>query len=351
MSAVDEQLAIAARHLATANRVLLASHRRPDGDGTGSMAALALLLRRRGAHATIYAPDLVPRRYKWVPAAKTAIQRLPSDAHFDVTVVVDTADPVLLGDSLPPPRRAGTIICLDHHASGRPFGDVACCDPTVAACAVLVARIAHLNQWPLDRDMATALYVSLISDTGGFRHANTNVEALALATDLVRAGAEPHAIAQRLEERSTPGKLRLIGLALGTLELACDGKVALLTVTGEMVAASGGSWDDSEGLVYWARGVEGVLVGVVLTTARGGGVRASMRARNERVDVGAVCLSLGGGGHPGAAGVHLDTDLPSARARVIAALGAAVSEPVAAQITDAIVEPAAAPVPPADPPA
>jgi len=330
VSAVDESLAIAARHHASARRVLLASHRRPDGDGTGSMAALALLLRRAGAHATIYAPDLVPRRYKWVPAAKTALQRLPGDVAFDVTVVVDCADLELLGDSLPPPARLGLMISLDHHASGKPFGDVAVCDPTVAACAVLVARIAKLNAWPLDPPMATALYVSLISDTGGFRHANTNVEALTLAAELVAAGAEPHAIAQRLEERSTPGKLRLIGLALATLELACDGKVAMLTVTGEMVAASGGTWDDSEGLVYWARGVEGVQVGVVLTTARGGGIRASMRARGERVDAGAICLSLGGGGHPGAAGVHLDTDLATAKARVFEALAAALAEPAPA---------------------
>ena len=324
---IAERIAEVAARLDTANDVLLASHRRPDGDGTGSMAALAVLLRARGKRATIYAPDLIPRRYKWLPAAKTAVQRLPHDARFDLTVVVDCADPQLLGDTLPAPEQRGALITLDHHASGRPFGDVAICDPSAAACAVLVGRIAQRLHWDIDADAATGLYVSLISDTGGFRHANTNAEALALAAHLVERGAQPHVIAQRLEERSTAGKLRLLGAALTTLELACSGRVALLTVTGEMVDQSGGSWDDTEGLVYWARGVDGVQVGVLITTARGGGVRVSMRSRTDRIDVGAVCMTLGGGGHPGAAGVHLDTDLAGARVRVIAALDSALARP------------------------
>jgi phosphoesterase RecJ-like protein len=324
---VEERIAEAATRLGGANDVLLASHRRPDGDGTGSMAALATLLRARGKKATIYAPDLIPRRYKWLPAAKSAVQRLPADARFDLTVVVDCADAQLLGDTLPPDAQRGALVTLDHHASGRPFGDVAICDPSAAACAVLVARIARRLEWEIDADAATGLYVSLISDTGGFRHANTNAEALALAAHLVERGAQPHVIAQRLEERSTAGKLRLLGSALTTLELVCGGKVALLTVTGEMVDGSGGSWDDTEGLVYWARGVDGVQVGVLITTARGGGVRVSMRSRTDRVDVGAVCMTLGGGGHPGAAGVHLDTDLAGARTRVIAALDVALARP------------------------
>jgi bifunctional oligoribonuclease and PAP phosphatase NrnA len=324
---IAARIALAAERVGAASDVLLASHRRPDGDGTGSMAALALLCRARGKRATIYAPDLIPRRYKWLPGAKTAVQRLPADARFDLSVVVDCADPQLLGDTLPPEPQRGALVTLDHHASGRPFGDIAICDPSAAACAVLVARIAHHLAWDIDADAATALYVSLISDTGGFRHANTNAEALGLAAHLVERGAQPHVIAQRLEERSTAGKLRLLGAALSTLETACSGRVAILTVTGEMVDASGGSWDDTEGFVYWARGVDGVQVGVLITTARGGGVRVSMRSRTDRIDVGAVCMTLGGGGHPGAAGVHLDTDLTGARQRVIAALDAALARP------------------------
>ena len=326
--AVDAALDRAARLLQGARRVLLTSHRRPDGDGTGSMVGLASLLRAAGKEAILYSPDLIPRRYKWLPLLKGLVHKVPATPGFDVTVVVDCADLEMVADVLPPPAVRGTLLSLDHHAAGHPFGDVAVCDPSAAAVSVLVARIAARNGWPITPDAATALYVSLISDTGGFRHANTNVEAMRLAADLVAAGAQPAAIATRLEERSNPGKLRLLGAALSSVEVACGGKIAFITVTAEMVESSGGHWDDIEGLVYWARGLEGVVVGVLLTTARGGGVRVSMRVRDNKLDVGAVCLALGGGGHPGAAGCHLATDLPGARQVVIDALAAALAPPV-----------------------
>ncbi|MEZ4367192.1 MAG: DHH family phosphoesterase [Kofleriaceae bacterium] len=321
----DLALAEAARTLAAAQRVLLTSHRRPDGDGTGSMIGLAVMLRAAGKQVTIYSPDLAPRRLHWLALIPTWVQRLPSEARFDCTVVVDCADPALLGDVLPAPEVHGRLITVDHHASARPFGDVVVWDPTAAAVGVLVVRLADELGWDIDRDTATALYVSLISDTGGFRHANTNVEALVVAARLVEAGAIPVMIARQLEERASPGKLRLLGSVLSTLELHGAGRIAVLTVTPEMVDAARASWEDTEGMVNWARNVEGSMVGVMLTTAKGGGVRVSMRTRSERIDCGAVCMRLGGGGHPGAGGVHLQATLDEARGRVVAALEQALA--------------------------
>jgi len=322
--AVDEALARAAEVVATAGHVLVTSHRRPDGDGCGAMVALTSLLRRAGRKATLFAPDMVPRRYKWLPLADTAIFRLPGGVRYDATVVVDCADVKLVEHSLPAADLRGTLVDLDHHASGYPFGDIPVCDPSAASAGVLVARIADHLGWAIDPDAATGLYVSLISDTGWFRHSNTNGEALQVASRLVDAGAQPAVIASKLEERSSAAKLRLIGAALSGLEVVARGKVAIVEVTQRMVDGSGASWDEIEGLVNWARGVEGVMIGVVVTTARGGGTRVSMRGRPDAIDLGQVALSLGGGGHPGAAGCWLPEELPAARARVIAALEAAI---------------------------
>ena len=322
---IDEALHRAADCIGSARHVLVTSHRRPDGDGCGSMVALTSMLRRAGRRVTLFAPDLIPRRYKWLPLADTAVPRLPGATRFDATVVLDCADEHLVQSTLPAPELRGTLVDLDHHASGHPFGDVPVCDPAAASAGVLVVRIADQLGWPIDRDAATALYVSLISDTGWFRHSNTNGEALAIAARLVDCGAQPAHIASRLEERSNANKLRLIGSALSGLELAARGKVALISVTQQMVDAAGASWEDIEGLVNWARGVDGVSVGVVVTTARGGGTRVSMRGRPESIDLGQVALGLGGGGHPGAAGCWLPDDLATARARVIAALEAAIT--------------------------
>ena len=111
---------------------------------------------------------------------------------------------------------------------------------------------------------------------------------------------------------------------LSTLELHCAGRAGVLSVTTEMVEGARASWEDIEGMVNWARNVEGVQVGVLLTTAKGGGVRVSMRSRSEKIDVGKVCMTLGGGGHPGAGGCHINSDPVTTKERVVKALDARV---------------------------
>lgn len=320
---VSDALERACEVLRKSQRILLTSHRRPDGDGTGSMAGLASLLRAQGKEAVIYSVDPIARRYKWLPLISTVVHTIPFDERFDCTIVVDCADISLLGDTLPPPEVCGTLITLDHHASGRPFGDIAVWDAAAAAVGVLVHRIAEREGWPVTPECAVPLYVSLISDTGGFRHANTNAEALHVGAELVRAGVVPATIAASLEERPSPGKVRLLGAVLSTLELHCAGRAGVLSVTTEMVEGARASWEDIEGMVNWGRNVDGVQVGVLLTTAKGGGVRVSMRSRSERIDVGKVCMSLGGGGHPGAGGCHMNGDLVTTKDKVVRALDAA----------------------------
>jgi phosphoesterase RecJ-like protein len=195
-------------------------------------------------------------------------------------------------------------------------------DPSAAAVGVLVVRIAEREGWPITPEAAVPLYVSLISDTGGFRHANTNAEALRCGSVLVGRGVVPSTIAASLEERPSPGKLRLLGAVLSTLELHCAGRVGVLSVTTDMVEGARASWEDIEGMVNWGRNVEGVQVGVLLTTAKGGGVRVSMRSRSDKVDVGKVCMTLGGGGHPGAGGCHMTDSLPFVKEKVVRALEA-----------------------------
>ena len=331
---VEAALARACDVLRKAERILLTSHRRPDGDGTGSMAGLASILRALGKTAVIYSVDPIARRYKWLPLVNTTVSTIPFDERFDCTIVVDCADISLLGDTLPPPEVSGVLITLDHHASGHPFGDIAVWDPAAAAVGVLVVRIAEREGWKITPEAAVPLYVSLISDTGGFRHANTNAEALRVGSILIEHGVVPSTIAASLEERPSPGKLRLLGSVLSTLELHCAGRAGVLSVTTDMVEGARASWEDIEGMVNWGRNVEGVQVGVLLTTAKGGGVRVSMRSRSDKVDVGRVCMTLGGGGHPGAGGCHMNDSLAATKEKVVRALESAFnrqSQPVIAR--------------------
>jgi bifunctional oligoribonuclease and PAP phosphatase NrnA len=316
----------AAEILATAGTVLVTCHLGPDGDAVGSMVAMASLLKQRPAQVTLYNPDLVPRHLKWLPLCKTLVHRLPRAARFDATVVMDCGDPKLLGPDFPGPDVTGKLVVIDHHASGRPFGDVFLCDPDAASVGVMVNRLATQLGWAMTEDAAVALYVSLVTDTGSFRYANTNAEALRLAAQLVeRHNVGPWAVSERLTEQGTLGRYRLLAAALSTLEPVLGGHVVFMTITEEMVKGSAAAWDDTDGMVNYARSIRGVECGVLITPAKRGGVRVSMRCKGHLIDAGEICLALGGGGHRGAAGCTLQGDLASARATVEAALAGALT--------------------------
>ena len=320
-------LSRAAQMLRDADPVLLTCHLGPDGDSIGSLVALASMLRARGRRATLYCPDLVPRTLKWLPHTRSFVQKLRKDAKYKLTIVVDCADPKLLGPNFPEKEVTGDVVVLDHHASGRPFGDLFVCDPSAASVGVMVARIARQLGWPIDTDAARGLYVSVSADTGSFRYSNTNAEAFRLAADLVeQAGINPWIVSERMFEQVALSRYRLLSKVLATLELAVDGNVAFVTVTDEMVKEAKASWEDTDGMVNYARALKGVDCGVLLSPAKRGGIRVSLRSKGHLIDAGQVCLALGGGGHPGAAGCTLEGDLASARKTIEEALAKAVAE-------------------------
>jgi bifunctional oligoribonuclease and PAP phosphatase NrnA len=310
--------------LGRAKRVLLTCHLGPDGDSVGSMSALAVLLAAAGREPTVYNPDPPPKNLRWLPRIDGLVHKLPAAARFDLTVVVDCGDRRLLGPSFPPPEITGPLLVLDHHASSRPFGDTYVCDPGASAVGVLVARLAGQLGWPISAEAAPGLYVSLVSDTGSFRYANTNAEALRLAADLVgQHGVNPWHVAERLGEQVPLSRYKLLSAALGGLQLELGGRVAVMVINDEMVRNAGSKWEQTEGIVNYARAIEGVEVGVLLTPGRDGAVRVSLRSKG-RVDAGAVCAPLGGGGHPGAAGCAIQGTIDAARSVILDALAAAL---------------------------
>lgn len=323
---VTSDIALAASRLAGAERVLLTCHRGPDGDSIGSMVALGSILRAQGKRATLFNPDLVPRRFKWMPLVRTLAHRLKPDARYDLTVVVDCGDRKLLGDDFPPPEVTGPLLALDHHASAAPFGELFVSDPGAASVGVLVARIADLLGWPIDEPAALGIFVSLVSDTGSFRYSNTNPEAFALAARLVASGVDPWTISERMNERVPVARYKLLAAALSGMELVAGGALCFMLITQEMVKTANAAWEHTEGMVNYARSIDGVECGVLITPAKRGGVRVSLRSKARLIDAGAICAELGGGGHPGAAGCTLEGSIEDARARIQAVLEAALAK-------------------------
>jgi phosphoesterase RecJ-like protein len=299
-------------------RFLVTGHANPDGDALGSMLATLHGLRALGKEVVAYDHDAAPRRLAFLPGAGDLVTDAAAlRGPFDATFVHDCGDAHLLGDRFPSRAVTGPLVVVDHHASGREFGDVSLRDTSAAAVGVIVARLLSALGVPLDATIAECLWCSLASDTGWFRYSSTNAETMQLATACVEAGAVPWDFARRSEESQPPERLKLMARVFDTLELV--GAVALFTLERATLTATGTSTAEAEGLVGYARALDGVEVGVMLYE-QDGGVRVSLRSKGA-VDVGAVAASLGGGGHRAAAGCFVRGSLADVRRRVLEAIG------------------------------
>jgi phosphoesterase RecJ-like protein len=308
-------------------RFLLTTHIRPDADGLGSQLALAEILRHRGKEVRLVIASTWPPRYNFLdPDHRIERFAPPGDAWRDVeaVVVLDTGTWNQLGDfgpflkSLSAPRAV-----IDHHLSQDDLGALRLVDTSAEATGRLIYEAAGALGEPLNEAAANYLFAALATDTGWFRHANTTPATFDLAGQLVRAGARPTHLYEQLYEQNTLPRLKLTGLVLDRLQLTAGGRVAYTEIHREDYAATGALPQDTEDMINFGRSVAGVEVALFFMEQPRGGVKVSFRSRG--VDVAKVAEQFGGGGHKLASGAILEVPLAEARARVLAAVEAALA--------------------------
>ncbi len=298
-------------------RILLTTHENPDGDGVGAMLGLATYLKGLGREVRIVVYPHVPENLAWMDTEGWIEAYEAEGAHADLAtwpdtwIMVDASEPKRLG------RLHGAFevtkavkATLDHHLKDAPQGyDVEFTDATATASGELVHDlVAPRMGLPLPAAMADALYVSLVSDTGNFRHSNTTAKVLRMAAQLVEQGVEPARIYQRLYHQDRPERYKLMGRALEGLRLSAEGRFGLLTISKADIAAAGAEYDDMDGFVDLPLKLKGVEVSGLMYENREGLLKVSLRSR-ERVNVNAVCRLHGGGGHRLASGCKLEGSL------------------------------------------
>jgi phosphoesterase RecJ-like protein len=314
-------------------RFVLTTHVRPDGDGLGSMLALADVLEAppwsKSVRMTV--ASVLPPRYDFLdPTRRVRRFEPPGDMYRDaeVAIVLDTGTWNQLADfgnflrSLPVEK-----VVIDHHLTQDELGALRFVDTTAEATGRLVYEAVTALGGPLPASAAHALFVAVAMDTGWFRHKNTTPATFALAGELVRAGARATEAYDYLFEQNTLGRLKLTGLVLSRLQLAHGGRVAHTEIRRGDYADTGAVPQDSEDLVNYTRSLAGVEVGLLLMEQPRGGVKVSFRSR-QRIDVARLAELFGGGGHRLASGAILETSLDEARHRVLAAVGAALDASV-----------------------
>ena len=310
-------------------RFVLTTHVRPDGDGLGSMLALADALERQSKEVRLVIASSFPSRYNFLaPHGRIELFHTAGDAlrSAQVIVVLDTGTWNQLGDFGPSLKSSTAAkVVIDHHQTQDDLGALRFVDTNAEATGRLVYQAVTALGEPLTPAAANYLFVALAMDTGWFRHANTEATTFSLAEKLKLAGAEPTRLYEQLFEQNTLPRLKLIGLVLERLQVVENGRVAYSEIHRGDYQATGALPQDTEDLVNYTRSVAGVQVGLFFMEQPRGGVKVSFRAR-AGIDVARVAEQFGGGGHRLASGAVIDAPLAEARARVLSAVVAALPE-------------------------
>lgn len=292
--------------LRNGERFLVCSHSRPDGDAVGSILACGMLLQHMGKRADMVTADRIPPVYRNLPGASDIRTAHRVHGPYDAVILLEC-------DSLERTRLRGLeeffVLNIDHHVSGRTFANLNWIDHTAASVGELVYRLIRAAGVAVTPQMATCLYTTLLTDTGGFSYGSLRSSTFALAQDLVEAGADAVAIARDVFFTAPASKLLLLGAALSNLNL--EKCIAWLWVTLQDMERTGASEEDCEGVVNFALAIEGVEAAAFLRELPEGRIRLSLRGKGK-VNVAAVAERLGGGGHENASGCTREGPLPRA---------------------------------------
>lgn len=298
--------------------VAILGHVRPDGDCIGSQVGLARCLRDQGFDVVCYNEHVVP------PNCSSFVGDTPffrAEEGVDtgrVAISVDCADRKRLGSTLQE-AYPEVFLNIDHHISNTLYGKYNIIDGHASAAGEILGGMMLDTAMPMDAVAAQALYVGIATDTGQFRFSSTTRDTFEICCHLMEKGADPAKAALALYEQESPAKLALLQHFLASFQFVCGGRACIGTLDEAAWKETGARKEDTEGLVDYARAIEGVDIGILLEE-REGAVKGSFRAKDpiQRVDL--LAKKFNGGGHACAAGFNPDCSLAELRPRIEAAL-------------------------------
>ncbi|HVM59566.1 MAG TPA: bifunctional oligoribonuclease/PAP phosphatase NrnA [Verrucomicrobiae bacterium] len=323
MSDVPQQIG---ELLRTQNSFLVLTHYRPDGDAVGSQLALVLLLQGLGKTVEAWNDDAVPAKFRFLPASQLITRPPAEPKDFDVVIAIDTSTWQRVGSAAQRIGNRKHFVNIDHHVSNEKFGEINWIVPEAPASGQIAFELIRRGGFPLTRDIATCLFAAISTDTGSFSYGSTTSESLRVAAELVDTGINVGEICRQVYESYPYARLMLLQKALAQLQLADHKRIAYTWVTVEMFEESGAKREDTEGLIDYARAIEGVVVALLFEELpEAGKFRVSLRSKNPKVDVNSVARRFGGGGHREAAGARFTGEPHEIERKVLAAVSEALA--------------------------
>jgi bifunctional oligoribonuclease and PAP phosphatase NrnA len=302
--------------VANCRNFLITSHVRPDGDSIGSELALYLALRGMGKEAAVFSQDGVPETYRFLPGAAAVSRDFGPTESYDALFVLDCSDLGRVGKRAERLTAIKYVISIDHHVTNGDFSDLCILDPGASSTGELVFKLVRELNAPVTPEIATNLYTAILTDTGSFHYSNTGADALKIASELVRAGADPSYIAEQIFESNPPAKARLFARAVQTLKLEMDGRVGSMLVSRGMLNEANATLENTENFVDFVRAIKGVEIALLYTEMEDRFYKVSMRSKGD-INVERIAVKFGGGGHVNAAACRITGDEEYVRNRIL----------------------------------
>jgi phosphoesterase RecJ-like protein len=262
-------------------------------------------------------PPPLPDMYTFLPGFNDIQEEPPHGIDPHLVFFFDSGNLERSGSSVKLIASHATIVNVDHHPSNSRFGDINIIDSESSAVGQMVMRMLDHFGFPITPSIATNLYVALLTDTGGFRHENTTPQALEDAAKLARLGADPGHIATLVYKMRPETTLKLNGLALATMRVEMEGRLAWAKVTRGMLREAGAVMAESEGIIDNLNSIAGLELAILFKEVNSDLTKISVRSRGG-VDAAAMCAIFGGGGHIRAAGAEIEKPMDEAAKLVLA---------------------------------
>ncbi len=280
-------------------KILITTHKNPDGDAVGSIIGWYNYLKNLGKTAKVITKDRIPYFYDFLPSVEKVETKDFIEEEFDWTIITDVSDIKRTGFDRIPSKKT---IVIDHHITAKPFADFSIVEPDISSSCELSLEIMKLiNKDMITYSVALPIFMGIVTDTGSFGYTNTSPQTLRNAAFLLEKGVNPYTVTTNLFERNRVNRLKLLDLVLRTLRFELNGKVAHITMYRKFLEEAGAYPEEAEGFINYPRSIEGVEVAVFFKEIEENRWKVSLRSKGK-VDVAQISTLFGGGGHKMAAG-------------------------------------------------
>jgi phosphoesterase RecJ-like protein len=304
------------------NKIIVVTHTHPDGDAIGSLIAMGMSLEALNKKITLYCESLIPAVYRFLPEVHRVVNKI-GNLNYDMAVILDCGDLSRVGQTVSYLEQIPVIVNIDHHVTNTRFGHLQLIDTSACATAEIVYRLIKQMGLPFSKSVATSIYTGILADTGSFRFSNTNKAAFAICQEMVEIGVDPHNIAQHVYGTYSLSRIKLLNLALDSIELSENGKLSIMTLTQKMFDETNTKPEDVDGLINYAQRIEDVEVAALIQEHQNGNENSRTTNRfhvslrsDGTFDVAAIAAMFGGGGHSSAAGFSIEETLSSVKSRI-----------------------------------